>query len=324
MAVYTEVSEAALAAFLSTYDAIASTGLEGIADGIDNSNYRLSTDKNPLILTVFEGRLPAAELPFFLNLMQHLAAKGLPAPLPIANRQGGFLGQIAGKPAALVSFCAGAQLKRWEPSHTQALGAILARLHLATTDFSQTRPNSLGQSHWASLAAPLLPEADKVQASLALLLQDELATLKALWPRDAGGLASGIIHADLFPNNVLWHDHAISGLLDYYFACTDFYAYDLAICLNAWCFESDGAFNISKARALLAGYQHVRPLSPAETAALPILCRGAALRFLLTRLSAWLSPTSASLGKKLNPLEYVQKLNFHRKVSAVSAYGLDI
>jgi homoserine kinase type II len=320
VAVYTEVSDEDLSAFLETYDIGTVLSYKGIAEGVENTNYFLHTTKGSYILTLYEKRVREDDLPFFLGLMQHLALKGLNCPLPVSNRRGEPLGRVAGRPAVIITFLEGIAVRRPTAQHCGALGAALAKLHLAGQDFAMQRPNALSLEAWAPLFAQAEAQADTVLPGLAKRTRRELASLEEAWPRD---LPSGVIHADLFTDNVFFIGSEVSGLIDFYFACTDAFAYDVAICLNAWCFEIDASFNLTKGKAMLAGYQSVRRLDPAEVEALPILCRGSAMRFMLTRLVDWLNVPPGALVKPKDPLEYDRKLNFHRHVKHAREYGLD-
>lgn len=319
MAVYTDVSAEELAAFLARYDIGELLSYKGIAEGVENSNYLVHTARGHYILTLYEKRVERNDLPFFLGLMEHLAARGLTCPQPVKTREGEALGALAGRPAAMVTFLEGMWIRRPSVWHCAALGEALAKLHLAGQDFSLRRPNALSVSGWRPLYERAQGRGDTLKAGLCGEIGNELAQLEAAWP---SGLPQGVIHADLFPDNVFFLGNALSGIIDFYFACTDTLAYDIAICLNAWCFESDHSFNVTKGRALLQGYGKVRPLSDAEQAALPILSRGAALRFLLTRLVDWLNVPPGALVRPKDPLEYYRKLRFHQAVGDVGAYGL--
>ena len=321
MAVYTEVDDDALAAFLGHYAIGGLRGYRGIAEGVENSNFLLETTQGRYILTLYEKRVKLGDLPFFLGLMDHLAAKGLACPTPIHRTDGAVLGELCGRPAAIVSFLAGVWPRRVALAHCAPVGEALGHLHLAGQDFALTRANALGPEGWRPLFDACRPRADTVEVGLADALARELDHLERNWPKD---LPFGVIHADLFPDNVFFLDDAFSGMIDFYFACNDFLAYDLAICLNAWCFEADGAFNATKARRLVAGYARARRLSPNELAALPILARGSALRFLLTRLYDWLNHPPGAFVKPKDPLEYARKLRFHAGVGDLAAYGIEI
>lgn len=321
MAVYTEVSNEQLDAFLAGYDIGAVLSVKGIAEGVENSNFLLVTGSGPFILTLYEKRVERDDLPFFLGLMDHLAARGISCPTPVHDRSGSALGTLAGRPAAIVTFLQGVWVRRPRTEHCAAVGEALARLHLAAADFGLRRPNALSLAGWKEIAAAAAPRADEVSPGLRAEIEAELGALEARWP---AGLPSGVIHADLFPDNVFFLGEKLSGLIDFYFACNDMLAYDLAICLNAWCFETDHSLNVTKARALLNGYAKVRPLSDAEVEALPLLARGSALRFLLTRLYDWLTTPAGALVVKKDPLEYYRKLQFHRKAADASAYGMTL
>jgi homoserine kinase type II len=320
MAVYTDVPDDELKAFLADYALGEPISCKGIAEGVENSNYLLRTERGTFILTLYEKRVDPADLPFFLGLMDHLAKKGIACPVPLHDRNGQALKQLCGRPAAIVSFLDGMWPRRIVPAHCSGIGAALAELHQAVADFPGTRANSLSLAGWRKLYEACRARADEVQPGLAAELGTEIEALEQAWPRD---LPQGVIHADLFPDNVFFRGERVSGLIDFYFACTDAFAYDVAICFNAWCFEADRSFNVTKARLLLGSYRAKRPLSAAEFAALPILARGSALRFLLTRLYDRLNHASGALVKPKDPLEYLAKLRFHRGIAQSQAYGLD-
>ena len=320
MAVYTEVSDEELEAFVAEYDIGAVVSCKGIAEGVENSNYLLQTERGSFILTLYEKRVAPEDLPFFLNLMEHLAGAGVPCPTPLHGRDGRSLRTLCGRPAAIVSFLQGLWPRRIQPEHCAELGAGLARMHLAGADFAMRRPNNLSLAGWRRLLAATEDRADEVRPGLAAELRRELDALGGAWPTD---LPTGVIHADLFPDNAFFIGGKLSGIIDFYFACTDFLAYDIAICLNAWCFERDNSFNITKARLMLSCYRKVRPIGRAELEALPLLARGGALRFLLTRLYDWLNHPVGALVTPKDPLEYLHKLRFHRGITGPGAYGLD-
>jgi homoserine kinase type II len=320
MAVYTDVGVEELAAFLGAYDLGDLLAYKGIAEGVENSNFLLHTSRGYYILTLYEKRVAAADLPFFLALMEHLAARSLTCPQPVKNRAGATLGRLAGRPAAIVTFLDGMWIRRPSATHCAGLGRALAELHIAGADFSMRRANALSVAGWRALYETAKDRADGVQGGLAAAIAAELDLLAGAWP---GDLPQGVIHADLFPDNVFFLGDRLSGLIDFYFACTDTLAYDVAICLNAWCFEPDHAYNVTKGRALLQAYAAKRALSDAERAALPLLARGAATRFLLTRLVDWLNVPAGALVKPKDPLEYYRKLRFHQAVKSVRDYGID-
>lgn len=322
MAVYTEVSDEDLIAFVAGYDIGAVTACKGIAEGVENSNYLLTTDRGAYILTLYEKRVSGDDLPFFLGLMGHLAGKGIPCPTPLEDRDGKTLGRLCGRHAAIITFLAGMWPRRTTADHCAGVGEALARLHLAGADFSIHRRNALSVDSWRDLLHASGARADEVKPGLADFLTRELDHLEAHWPGQESGLPGGVIHADLFPDNVFFMDGRLSGLIDFYFACNDMFAYDIAICLNAWCFEADGDFNVTKARRLLSAYGRERELTEAELAALPLLARGSAIRFLLTRLYDWLNTPADALVTPKDPLEYLDKLKFHQGVGGPGAYGL--
>jgi homoserine kinase type II len=320
MAVYTDIPDEEFDAFMRGYNLGPVLSLKGIAEGVENSNYLLVTERGQFILTLYEKRVDAADLPFFLGLMEHLAGRGITCPLPVHDRSGKALGRLAGRPAAIVTFLSGMWVRRPRAEHCAAVGAALARLHVAGEGFALTRRNALSVQGWRPLFDACNGRADEVAIGLGAEIAAELDALERQWPRT---LPTGVIHADLFPDNVFFLGGKLSGLIDFYFACNDMFAYDVAVCLNAWCFESDGALNVTKARSLLTAYQAARPLSAGEIAALPLLARGAALRFLLTRLYDWLTVPPGALVVPKDPIEYYRKLRFHRGVTDVRAYGID-
>ncbi|TCP88884.1 homoserine kinase [Rhizobium sp. PP-CC-2G-626] len=321
MAVYTDISEDDLKTFLSAYDVGDLTSYKGIAEGVENSNFLLHTTTGAFILTLYEKRVDPADLPFFLGLMQHLADRGLNCPLPLARTDGALLGTLSGRPAAMITFLEGMWLRKPDAAHCREVGRALAEMHVAGEGFTLSRENALSVSGWRPLWDKAKDRADEVQPGVAAEIAAELDHLEANWPSD---LPAGVIHADLFPDNVFFLGENLSGVIDFYFACNDLLAYDVSICLNAWCFEKDGAFNMTKGMALLSGYQSVRPLTAGEIAALPLLARGSALRFFLTRLYDWLTTPAGALVVKKDPLEYLRKLQFHRSVNTALEYGLTI
>ena len=320
MAVYTDVVAEELGAFLAGYDLGELLAYKGIAEGVENSNFLVHTTRGYFILTLYERRVAAEDLPFFLALMEHLHAHGISCPQPVKNKRGEVLGRIAGRPAAVVTFLDGMWIRRPSPAHCGALGEALARLHLAGLDFKHSRVNALSVDGWRSLYENCSERANEVQFDLKRFLAAELSHLENAWPLR---LPQGVIHADLFPDNVFFLGSKLSGLIDFYFACTDTLAYDVAICLNAWCFESDHSYNVTKGRSLLQAYVQVRKLSHEERGALPLLARGAALRFLLTRLVDWFDVPPGALVRPKDPFEYYRKLRFHQAIGSARDYGID-
>jgi homoserine kinase type II len=318
VAVYTDITDGELDAFLDDFDLGAPLTFKGIAEGVENSNFLLETQAGRYILTVYERRVRAEDLPFFLGLMQWLGQRGYPSATPIPDLKGRILKRLRGKPAALIAFMAGISSRRPGPAHCREAGRGLARLHLAAQGFKGRRPNDLGQSAWSSMFKPLRGAAEALKPGLCTAIEEDLAALESVWPR---ALPEGIIHADYFPDNVLFVDGKHRATIDFYFAAFDLLAYDIGVALNAWCFEPDGSFNITNARAFVGGYEAHRPLSSEERAALPVLARGAAMRFFLTRLADWGESPQGAMVRPKDPLEYERKLAAHR-AAAISSLGL--
>ena len=318
MAVYTDISDEELGEFLAEFDLGQPTAFTGIAEGVSNSNFLLETDRGRFILTVYEARTNEKDLPFFLSLLRWLADHGYPCAPPTPARDGALFKRVRGKPAAIVPFLPGLSVRRPGAALCREAGRGLALLHKAAAGFPEGRVNDLGQPFWAGMFGGREAAAEGLKPGLAKVIAGDIAGFERLWPKD---LPTGVIHADFFPDNVFFQGGQFAAAIDFYFACTDALAYDLAICLNAWCFEPDGSLNVTLARALVAGYEGVRPLSPAERAALPILAWGAAMRFFLTRLQDWGAAPEGALIKPHNPLEYERKLAVHRSAYA-SGEGL--
>ncbi len=319
MAVYTEIPDEELHAFIAGFDIGPLVSCKGIAEGVENSNYLLRCGAGSYILTLYEKRVNETDLPFFIELLRHLAAKGITCPLPVVARDGAALHRLAGRPAAVMTFLEGLWPKRPTPKHCAQVGTALAQLHLAGRDFVMHRANALSIGGWPALVEASASRADTVREGLRETITMELAHLESCWPKN---LPTGVIHADAFPDNVFFLGDSLSGLIDFYFACNDLFAYDLAIALNAWCFEQDGSFNRTKGAALIEAYRRVRPLEQQEIAALPTLARGAALRFLLTRLVDWLNVPPGALVKPHDPLHYLSRLRFHQRITCATEYGL--
>jgi len=319
MAVYTDVSDSDLRRFMAEYDLGEVLSCKGIAEGVENSNFLLSTTTGNYILTLYEKRVNPDDLPFFIGLMEHLAAAGFTCPVPVAGSDGRSLRRLCGRAAAIISFLEGLWPREILPFHCTGVGGALARLHRAGAGFALSRPNALGPAGWRLLVEATEAGADTVSPGLAAELAAEQAELEALWPKT---LPQGICHADLFPDNVFFRGPAVTGVIDFYFACNDSLAYDLAICLNAWCFGLDHEFEPERAQRLFDAYQAERPLEPAEIQAIPVLARGAAHRFLLTRLYDWLNRPPGAMVRQKDPLEYLKKLRFHRAAASPAVYGL--
>lgn len=318
MAVYTDITDDELAGLLARYDLGEALAFKGIAEGVENSNFLLETTRGRFILTVYERRVQAEDLPYFLGVMGHLADRDYPSARPMPDRDGRVLQMLRGKPAAIVEFLTGLSVRRPTAAHCKEAGRGLAELHLAGADFPQTRQNDLGQPGWASLFARHETGAEGLKPGLAAVIRGDLEHLAAAWPQ---GLPGGLIHADYFPDNVFFRDGKFAATIDYYFACTDAYAYDVAVALNAWCFEPDGSFNVTSAHAFVAGYEQARRLSPRERSALPVLAHGAAMRFFLTRLADWGVTPAGALVRPKDPMEYERKLAVHRASPDLVLFG---
>ena len=319
MAVYTEISDEELAAFTAKYDIGETQSLKGITEGVSNSNYFLQTDKDIYILTIYEERTDLTQLPYFIDLMKHLAKKGFTAPMPVDAKDGNALQEICGKKACLTTFLKGMFLRRFTPEQCGQLGAAIAKMQIATQDFTGFRKNNLSVDGWGAMIDKIGTRANEIADGLYDEICADYDFLRRHWPAD---LPQSVIHADLFPDNVFFLGKKLSGVIDFYFACNDFAAYELAICLNAWCFEPDTwEMNATKAYRMLSSYNALRPLSPDERDALPVLAHGAALRFFLTRAEDWLFQKKDAVVKLKDPMEYVKKLRFHRGIRSWHEYG---
>ena len=320
MAVYTEVNDDDLTRFIASYGLGSLLSYKGIAEGVENTNYLVHATGGTFILTLYEKRVDPKDLPFFLGLMEHLAARGVTCPLPVRDSKGHNLNELGGRHAALVTFLEGVWPRKPKAGHCLELGRALARMHIAGEGFLIERKNALSLKGWRPLFDKFSSRADDILPGLQKLIAAELVHLDTAWPKD---LPEGVIHADLFPDNVFFIGDKLSGLIDFYFACNDALAYDLAVCLNAWCFEPDFAFNVTKGRALFKGYSEVRNLSAGERMAMPALARGAALRFLLTRSYDWLNTPKNALVARKDPFDYVRRLRFHQGVQSIADYGAE-
>ncbi|MDE2435473.1 MAG: homoserine kinase [Sphingomonadales bacterium] len=315
MAVYTQLGAEDLAALIAHFDVGELTSAKGIAEGVSNSNWLIETTGKSgagarFILTMYEFRIDIGELPYFLGLLDHLAEHHCPVPRTIHDRSGALYRMIGDKAVALIEYLPGVSVSQPKPDQAYAVGRSLAQLHLAATDFPESRANAmdLGESHrlLEQCGSAGLAEIDQ---TLPALVESELAFLEAAWPND---LPHSVIHADLFPDNVLMLGDRVTGLIDFYFACNDITAYDVAVTHAAWCFGSDGScFDAALSRALLEGYCAVRPLSDAERAALPTLARGASLRFLATRAYDWLNTPKGALVVPKDPMAFARRLQFY-------------
>lgn len=319
MAVYTHVSAEEMALFLTRYDAGELLSAKGIAEGVENSNYLIETDKDRFILTLYEKRVNEADLPFFMDLLDHLSARGCRVPRFIADRNGRQLQQLAGRPACLIEFLTGISVTEPTAAQSHSAGRALGEMHAAAADFTGSRRNALDLSGWHELAEKCGDHFDDIRPGLAKRVADELAHMDAHWP---GSLPHAVIHADLFPDNVLMHGDEVTGLIDFYFSCTDVRAYDLAVTHSAWCFDFDGsAYHTDRATALVRGYEEAFGLSGEERAAFPLLCRGAALRFMLTRAYDWINTPPEAMVTRKDPLAFLRRLDFYAGATPAELLG---
>ncbi|WP_419827606.1 homoserine kinase [Sphingomonas sp.] len=307
MAVYTHVSAEEIGRLLDDFDLGPLRSVKGIAEGVENSNYLIDAERGRFVLTLYEKRVDAADLPFFLSLLDHLADRGLPVPRALSDRSGAQVRTVQERPACLIEFLPGVSLSQPTPAQARATGEALGRMHAALGDFAGARPNALGPDGWHELATRCGDAVDAIAPGLAARVAGELRALSEAWPRD---LPRSVIHADLFPDNVLMLGDAVTGMIDFYFACTDIRAYDLAVTHSAWAFSADGrSYDKVVGRALVSGYAAAFPLSEEERAALPVLARGAALRFTLTRAWDWLNTPAGALVTRKDPLAFLRRLD---------------
>ena len=320
MAVYTQISIDDLNLFLSKYNIDNINEFSGIKGGTSNSNYLLTADNKKFILTIFEERTNQENLPFYFDLMNHLNAHDIKCPEVIKDKQGNFSNSIKQKHAVITSFLTGSSLEKIKPIHCSNLGLTIAKMHNASEKLNIKRENELGFDKLGIIIEKLKTYKNHIDDEKLKLIEDEFLFLSREISKD---LPSGIIHADLFPDNIFFEENNLTGIIDFYFSCNDFYAYEIAICLNAWCFEdSNNEFNPTKAKYLLGSYNQERKFSNEEVEALPLLARASALRYLLTRLLDFYSHEDSDLILKKDPNEYISKLKFHQSVRKASEYGL--
>ena len=323
MAVYTHLHEDDIEAFLTNYEVGELAFAIGIAQGVENTNYLIGTMRDgreeKYILTLYEKRVKEEDLPFFMGLMDHLAAQNIPCPVPLRRRDGEVLSRLEDKAAAMVTFLHGHSTLRISNAHTEALGRMVARMHGAVEGFDGKRENALNLQGWQRIFDKLGSEMDSIHPGMAAAVEAELRFLEEHWPDT---LPRGVVHADLFPDNVFFEGTQLTGVIDFYFACEDLFLYDLAIVMNAWCFERQKEFHVTKAKRLLAAYDAERHLPPEALEALPVLARGAALRFLMTRAHDWIHRDPQALVTPHDPMDYWHKLRFHQQVKSSAEYGL--
>lgn len=319
MAVYTHVSAEQVSVLLTRYDAGELRVAKGIAEGVENSNFLIETTTDRFILTLYEKRVDENDLPFFIALLDHLGDKGCKVPRFIADKHGVRLQSVAGRPACLIEFLSGVSVTEPTPAQAYAAGRALGELHKAAADFSLSRPNALGPDGWRTLLADIGAGFDQIEAGLGDIVHKTAEAILADWPRN---LATSVIHADLFPDNVLSIGDDVTGLIDFYFACSDIRAYDVAVTHGSWCFSHDGhIFYPERAAALMKGYEETHGLTDEERHTLPLLCQGAALRFLLTRAYDWLHTPPDALVMRKDPLAYWRRLETYRTSDAATLFG---
>ena len=320
MAVYTKLSEKELKDFFAKYSLGKVLNYNGIKEGIENTNYFIQTEKGKYILTLYEKRVEEKDLPFFISLMKNLFDKKFPSPEPIINKNGNYISEILNKKAAVVSFLNGKTKKSLEPDDCYQIGIYTAKLHLITKNLAGKRENKLSVKSWREIYNKVKIDCSKIHHNLSETIESNLDKIEKNWPKN---IPAGIIHADLFPDNIFFNKKSLSGIIDFYFSCYDFYAFEIAICLNALCFEGKNenlSFNVTKAKRFIDGYSSLRKLDENEKKSLKILCQGAAIRFLLTRVFDYLNLTEGALVKIKDPVEYLKRLEFHDNVNSYEDY----
>ena len=320
MAVYTKLSKNELEVFFSKYNLGKLLNYKGIKEGIENTNYFIQTEKGKFILTLYEKRVEEKDLPFFINLMRNLFDKNFPSPEPVINNNGNYISEILEKKAAVVSFLDGYAKKVLNPNDCREVGINAAKLHLITKDLTGKRENKLSINSWRKIYIKVKKNCSKIHPNLPEIIEKNLDEIEKNWPKN---IPSGIIHADLFPDNIFFKNNKLSGIIDYYFSCYDYYAFEIAICLNALCFEGKNenlSFNVTKAKKFIDGYSNIRKLTEEEKKSLKVLCQGAAIRFLLTRVFDYLNLTEGAIVKIKDPVEYLKRLEFHDSVTNYQDY----
>jgi len=320
MAVYTKLSDIQLKEFFSKYNLGKLLNYKEIKDGIENTNYFIQTEKGKFILTLYEKRVDEKDLPFFIGLMRNLFDKNFPSPEPIINKNGNYISEVLGKKAAVVSFLDGVAKKILNTDDCYQVGISTAKLHLITKNLAGKRENKLSVKSWRKIYHKVKKDCTKIHPNLPIVIEKNLDEIEKNWPKD---IPSGIIHADLFPDNIFFKDNKLSGIIDYYFSCHDYYAFEIAICINALCFEGKNenlSFNVTKAKKFVDGYSSIRNLSKKEKNSLKVLCKGAAIRFLLTRVFDYLNLTEGAIVTVKDPIEYLKRLQFHDEVKNYQDY----
>ena len=320
MGVFTHISKENLNTFLEDYNLKEVQSFEGINEGIQNTNYKIKIDSKDFILTIYENINRIDDLDFFLSLMNYLSSKGIKCPIPIENSKSNYVGEIKSKPAALLTFLDGKSTLNIKKDHTFEVGKVLAEMHLNTKDFPLEKINDLSVDGWEKLLIKNKNKIDKFEKNLYKKIEDKIIIIRKKWPKD---LPSGVIHADLFPDNVLFKDGKVSGLIDFYFSCTDYFTYDLCICINAWCFNYKNEFQIDLFQNLLKGYQSIRKLEEEEINAIPLLCHASSLRFLLTRIDNWKNKNDLDIVNYQDPMEFLKRLEFHELNKNLGNFNLN-
>jgi len=320
MAVYTKLSADELKDFFSKYDLGKLINHKEIKEGIENTNYFTQTENGKFILTLYEKRVDEKDLPFFISLMKNLFDKNFPCPNPIINKNGNYISEIKNKKAAVISFLNGTAKKILSPNECYQVGIYTAKLHSITKDLTGKRKNKLSVNSWREIYNKIRNDCSKIHKNLPKIIEKNLNEIENNWPKN---IPSGIIHADLFPDNIFFNGNKLSGIIDYYFSCYDYYAFEIAICLNALCFEGQNqnlSFNVTKAKKFIDGYSSIRALTEEEKKSLKVLCQGAATRFLLTRVFDYLNLTEGAIVKIKDPVEYLKRLEFHDNVKNYQDY----
>ena len=320
MGVFTHIYKENLNTFLEDYNLKEVQSFEGINEGIQNTNYKIKIDSKDFILTIYENINRIDDLDFFLSLMNYLSSKGIKCPIPIENSKSNYVGEIKSKPAALLTFLDGKSTLNIKKDHTFEVGKVLAEMHLNTKDFPLEKINDLSVDGWEKLLIKNKNKIDKFEKNLYKKIEDKIIIIRKKWPKD---LPSGVIHADLFPDNVLFRDGKVSGLIDFYFSCNDYFVYDLCICINAWCFNYKNEFQIDLFQNLLKGYQSIRKLEEEEINAIPLLCHASSLRFLLTRIDNWKNKNDLDIVNYQDPMEFLKRLEFHELNKNLGNFNLN-
>ena len=319
MGVFTHIDEENLKIFLKSYNFTDINSFTGINEGIQNTNYKIKLDLKDFILTIYENIDDENDINFFLNLMNHLSSRGIKCPIPLKNSSSKMIGKIKAKPAALLTFLGGKSVTEIREIHTYQIGKALAELHLGGKNFKQKKRNELSISGWQKLLIKNKNKLNKLESKLFNKIKDKIIEIERNWPKN---LPSGIIHADLFPDNVLFTNNKVTGLIDFYFSCNDFFVYDLSICINAWCFNDNNKFIKGLFLSLIKGYEAIRPLSVNEINSIPILCYGSSLRFLLTRVDNWNNNNELDIVNYQDPSEFLKKFKFHESNKDTEAYNI--